>query len=391
LWAEFAKIAARAEPGYLQNYGIKIGADEIHWNNGDPNWLAVGEVGKKPENVQGFRRRFSLYLTDESTGIEENVFPVIFGNMAGTELSILVMIANPTKNTGTFARSHLDAQFRQQFFQMRIRPEDSTRMSLEQKARLLSYGETSPAYRVRWLGEFVDSDENQLIPLQWIIDARDRETRNDGSLPRMRISADVSDGGEDFTELTVARHFQSGADMLKQISKSPKAHTSYMEVADAIELEWLTWECSSKNGDDAVVDAIGPGSAVVGELMRRGIPVIAYKGGAESANSKRWRNRRVQSYWALRNAFMRGAISLAKDFTTDWTALEAQLCSVRAKPGTEKLEDLVTKEDMKRSGIKSPDKADSLCMQYATQVPTYTDGTRDKLVVNRSTILDGLL
>jgi hypothetical protein len=38
------------------------------------------------------------------------------------------------------------------------------------------------------------------------------------------------------------------------------------------------------------------------------------------------------------------------------------------------VEDLQTKEQMKADGIKSPDRADSLAMQYATQVPQWETG-----------------
>jgi hypothetical protein len=83
----------------------------------------------------------------------------------------------------------------------------------------------------------------------------------------------------------------------------------------------------------------------------------------------------VQTYIALRDAFRDGTITIHPQAVHDelaWDELEAQVTSVKTKPGTEKLEDLVTKEDMRRDGLKSPDRADSLAMQFATIAPNIT-------------------
>ena len=45
------------------------------------------------------------------------------------------------------------------------------------------------------------------------------------------------------------------------------------------------------------------------------------------------------------------------------------MCSIKTKDGSERVETLMTKKEMKAAGIKSPDKAESLVMQYATQTP----------------------
>ncbi|MCX8113677.1 MAG: hypothetical protein N3D71_01200, partial [Burkholderiaceae bacterium] len=126
-------------------------------------------------------------------------------------------------------------------------------------------------------------------------------------------------------------------------------------------------------GDYFVVDALGVGAGTAGELMRRGYPVVRYVGGAASADPSKWRNRRVQSYIALRNDLRDGYVVFDDNFcgTDEFDEFVAQLCSVRSRPAQERVEDLVTKEQMRREGIKSPDRADSLAMQYATTAPQF--------------------
>jgi hypothetical protein len=75
-----------------------------------------------------------------------------------------------------------------------------------------------------------------------------------------------------------------------------------------------------------------------------------------------------------------------------WEEFEEQVTSVKSKPGVEKLEDLVTKDEMKRDGIKSPDHSDSLAMQYANHSPRIQPGAAQSagLFAVQSTALEGL-
>lgn len=95
-----------------------------------------------------------------------------------------------------------------------------------------------------------------------------------------------------------------------------------------------------------------------------------------SDDKDEWRNRRVQSFMVLRDDYRNGKIVYADDYVDDdeWDDHDAQLCSIRIKPGMEKVEDLLTKKEMVDKGILSPDRADSEAMQMATQAPMLLSG-----------------
>jgi hypothetical protein len=276
---------------------------------------------------------------------------------------------------------------------MHIDLDDTSRVSrkwVEDMRR--KYGENSPIFRIRCLGEFASDDANQLIATSWVAAAWEREFAEDGSIPRLRVSVDVADGGVDESVITIARHYQSHLRLIRQTAHSFAADQATIECADAAERMFLA-HGGDKGRDDFVVDAVGVGTGVAGVLVSRGYRVVRYKGGAESTDSKRWRNRRVQSYMVARDAFRDGRLSFADDFTDDPTELQAQLCSVRINPGTERVEDLQTKEQMRQDGIKSPDRADSLAMQYATQAPTVAGSSNraSRVSVTESRLLEGLV
>jgi hypothetical protein len=394
-FGEFRRIAGRAIPGYLQLLNMQIGAERVAWGDDPVNHFLIAETGVQPENIQGLRRPNMLTLVDESSGVAERLFPVIEGNTFGAENFVTVLIGNPTRNTGTFADSHLKERLAGDYYRMHVGPDKSKRIPPESIERMIrKYGRTSPVVLVRCFGEFAADDANQIIALAWIADALQRDFDTDGSLPRLRVTIDAADGGDDETVVTVARHFDSHTRILKQKSFSFGLEKAQIEGADAGEQMFKAFG-GRKDIDDFVVDASGVGTGMAGELYDRGYRVIRYKGGEGSDNAEKWKNRRTQSYLVARDAFRDGLISFEPDAVDDVEELEAQLCSVKRKiSGDDRIEELVTREEMRREGIKSPDRADSLVMQFATQAPVYSPASHGKsepVVAGVSTVLDGLL
>lgn len=380
VWNALRKIDARAEPWWRSTHVIHDTA--VYWRSADERgrlvedrrWAILAETASHPENLAGHHERYIAVLVDEATGVPENLWPVVFGALSTGELCVLVMVSNPTRVTGTFAASHLQKREEANYFRYHIALENSRRIDRRWvEAMERKYGRESPVVAVRCYGEFPTADPNQLIALEWITAAFEREFESDGSQPHFRISVDVADGGEDESVITVGQHYQSVRRMREQRAYSFPAAESPIRCADAAEECWRRYGCSAQNGDFFVVDALGVGAGTAGELMRRGYPVVRYVGGAASANPARWRNRRVQSYLALRDDLRDGCLVFDDGFASvdEWDELSAQLCSIRTRPEQDRVEDLQTKEQMRQNGIKSPDRADSLAMQFATQAPAY--------------------
>lgn len=387
----FRKILHRSQPWYRAL--IKDGERKVTWCQ-RKDWTLLLETASKPENLAGHHERFLLVIVEEATGVPETLWPVIFGALSSGEIVILLMISNPTRRSGTFAKSHLSATESLDYYRMKIRLDETRRVSSEWVERMRrKYGENSPIFRIRVLGEFAADDAFQLIATEWVTSAAQREFNGDGSLPKLRVSVDVSDGGEDETVVTVGRHYDSHVVILKQQAFSFELAKAQIDAADAAERMFEAYG-GRKGIDDFVVDAVGVGTGCAGVLFDRGYRVIRYKGGEASDDDKKWRNRRTQSYLVARDAFRDGLISFADGAIDEYEELEAQLCSVKRKiVGDDKVEDLVTREEMRREGIASPDRGDSVVMQYATQSPVWSPGSHGKepaITATTSTILDGL-
>lgn len=380
LFKEFRKIQHRAMPGYAQL--MDVAATRITWGN-DPRWFAIAETGATPESLQGWHEKYLLLICDEASGIPDEMIAVIRGAMSTGVVVMCLLIGNPTRLQGAFANSHRMASLTNDYYRMHVSFEHSKRVKrtwVDQMAR--EYGTASPVYKIRCLGQFAETSASQVISPDWLIEARLRGEKfmeTDGSVGRIRVSIDVADGGDDKSVVTVMKHWQSRRIALKQKQFSFEGGLVTSALAEEAIRLYLQFGGDRKRGDDFVVDSNGVGAGVHDYIYRKGYPVLRFMGGAGSASPDRWRNRRVQGYMALRDELRDGLLGIAPDFLSDnvddfsssaWDEFDAQMCSITYRPGSDRVDDLLAKEDMKRNGVKSPDRADSLMMQYATIAPT---------------------
>lgn len=372
LWPEFRKILGKAGKEYRSI--VKVDKTAITWFN-DVDWCALVETAANPENIAGYHDDWLLFLVEEASGVSEEMFPAIEGTLS-TPNAVLAMIGNPTRTQGEFYNSHTKRGTKELYYRKAIQHHETPRVSQKWVQGMVDkYGKDSPVVQVRCFGNFVDTEENQLIAMQWLHDAIEREQTEDGSIPRLRLTVDVADGGLDSSVISAALHFQSFKLMLKQrVFNFPPAVAPIKTAKAAARMfdAFIADYPFASAGADIVVDSIGVGAGTCGWLIDNNYPTVRYMGGASSDIPKLWRNKRTQSYLCYRDDLRDGNIAFAEGYfeANEEDDFLAQHASIKTKPGTERIEELMTKEEMKRLGIKSPDMVDPLAMHYATSAPT---------------------
>lgn len=375
VWPEIRKLLASAIDGYSSL--LRVEQTKIVWL-GNLDHCALVEAASQPENLQGLHDKYLLFCIEEASGVDEKMFPVIEGALT-TPNAIMLMIGNPTKGEGEFFNSRNDPENSKLYYNMRISYLDSPRISRKWvEGMRRKYGEKSPIFKIRCLGEDAGKDANQLLELYWLDRAvcDDKSDWEDGSFPRLRISVDVSDGGEDETIICVEEHRDSNVCLRQMTRHSWEPSIAVIEAADLTEkiaIEWGKQLGINPKDIELIVDAIGVGAGTAGLLIQKGYNVRQYRGGStEGVRTDRYRNRRTQSYLTFRDALRDGTFLIAPDAIDkeDWNDFCKQCLSIRSKAGNERLEDLETKEEMKRRGIKSPDMPDSVVMGFADKLPS---------------------
>ena len=277
----------------------------------------------------------------------------------------LLLIGNPTTMSGVFRRAfHEDSSL---YHTITISALDSPNVTEGQSSirglvsrrwveeRRKVWGEENPIFRARVLGEFPDQGEDTLIALSWI-EAGVRPQRNDSdgsSQPQasgdepLVMAVDVARFGSDKSVILrgrgpVVEDIQAfrGLDTIKLAGR----------VADAIK----SW-----HPDEVVIDEVGIGAGVVDRLRERGYRIQAINVGRAARDGQHHANLRAEGYWQLRKLFLDGGVDIPSD-----KELVGQLAALKYSFNSMGQVVIESKEEMRRRGVPSPDKADAMMLAF---------------------------
>jgi len=320
--------------------------------------------GRKPSNTnehafQGVHRRNGvLAVLDESCGIPETIFTAVDAITTGRYDACLA-IGNPDDvNTpfGKIWKSNDDS-----WHKMTINSYDSPNVTGEDfpedargglvtldwiEARKKAWGEDSPRFRSKVLGEFSMDGTNALFPEGTLAVGRMTELmiRQDS---KPRLGVDVARMGGDYT---VVYSFQDGVlRFVDKWNKSTLTETAARVARIAHDL----------GAGEVRIDGVGIGAGVyemVGNLSQNLYETIGIIGNASPSDSDKWLNTRAEMYDTIRERMLNGQI----DIDEDDTALTDELGDLEYHfKNTRSVLQVASKEEIRAKTGKSPDYADA--------------------------------
>lgn len=357
LWEEIRKTAKVAAEMGEPLPGRVLQSDEWKLDDG----TLVG-WGRKPADTdqhgfQGIHRRYVLVLLDEACGIPEQLWTAVEAITTGGDCRILAIgnpddpntefgkICKPGSGWNTIKVSAFDTpNFTDEPFPDKLRPLMlSTEWAEDKKRR---WGETSPRYVSKVLGEFPEVGDDTLISPRWI-EAAQARTLEPG--PRSVLGVDVARFGSDRSILSLVQ----GPVMriIGDYSKQRTTETTGRVIA--AKREHMV--------DEIHVDGVGVGSGVVDELLELGHDVVDMQSGAAAVDREHFANARAEWWWALRQRFEDGDADI--DPADD--ELAAQLGAMKFKYTARGQVLIESKDDMRKRGLPSPDRGDALMLGVA--------------------------
>jgi hypothetical protein len=114
-------------------------------------------------------------------------------------------------------------------------------------------------------------------------------------------------------------------------------------------------------GYGAIIDVPGVGGGVVDRLAELELPVVPYNGGEAPIDKERFVNARAEAFWTLRERFEQSEI----DIDPDDDKLAAQLASIKWDIDLRRRINIESKDDMRKRGQVSPDRADAMAIAFA--------------------------
>lgn len=325
---------------------------QTSWTMG-AKWFALGLSTDEPDRFQGFHAEHILGIIDEACGVDAPIFEGMDAILTSKGARLL-LIGNPTEPSGRFYDSfssplfnkiHISA-FDTPNFQGDgiIYPALITPQWAEE--RKIEWGEDSPAYQARVLGNFPVIGSDTVIPLGWALRATERE-QNYKDSDLCVVAVDVARFGDD--ESVVAARRGNSLVRLEIFNQVDTYKLS--KDAEQIILE--------ERPDMIVVDAVGYGAAVADNLRQWGHKAVDFISQGRPWNGDKYANRRVEAWYRVRELFRTNQINLPKD-----EVLIGQLTSPKYKFDSSGRYVLESKEDMKKRGLQSPDRADAIIMAF---------------------------
>lgn len=238
--------------------------------------------------------------------------------------------------------------------------------------RLLDETGDEARYRHIWLGDYEEQSDRQLISAKIVERARKAKpivTRQD----ELIMAVDVARYGDDETVIAIRRGRDAYSEPWLAFAK-----LDTMEVAARVAHEY-----DRLRPNALFVDETGVGAGVVDRLKQLGYPVTPVNFGSkpDGMTNAKVANKRAEMWVRLRE-WLQGESGIPDD-----PQLEAQLTSVEYKHDANNAILLEKKEDMKRRGLPSPDRADALALTFAypVMVPEWEEEDDDRRTVNATT------
>ena len=292
------------------------------------------------QTLQGYHEDFMLLSCDEASGVNDVVFKPLIATLT-SKVNLLFIIFNPNKNTG-FA---IETQTRLKglFLTYQLNSLNSTLITKDYIENMRKYYEDDPnGWRVNILGLPPKDDKDALIPYEKIIEAAERETPYELYKDNPRVGGFDVGGGGDPSAIAVVQGCKCHA--IHEFSSSIDTEIEQFGV-DTVENELI---------ERIGCDGIGIGFFMASMLRKYNISAFSVDSRNKVSNPKYF-NMRAKLYWELRLWIMKGG-----DIPNN-TKLIHELAVLRKVGDISKIQ-IISKEKLKKEGIKSPNRADALML-----------------------------
>lgn len=170
------------------------------------SWFLSAVSVANPENISGTHAEHVLAIIDEAAGVDDEIFIRLDGVLTTDDCYQLVA-GNPSFDSGYFYDIFHKEEYSRQYDTFTFSCVDSPNVNREWIQTMKDkYGEDSPRYKVRVLGEFAPMDEEVIIRREYVKDAIARDKAGFRESDPVYFGIDVSSGdSNDYSVICVRR------------------------------------------------------------------------------------------------------------------------------------------------------------------------------------------
>ena len=331
---------------------------------------AMGLSADGADQFQGFHSPHMFIVVDEAEGVSEEIYEAVESVMTSAD-PLLLLIGNPTTMSGAFRRAFFEEQAIYHNITISaldspnvragriVTPGLTTPQWVEEREQI--WGQASPLFQSRVLGEFPDQGEDTLLRLSEVEGA----VNNIVDAESWTIGAETVHGaeraaaGEVILAVDVARFGADRSVILRRRGEIVE-DIRVLRQMDTMQLTgWVSAAIREWKPAQVRIDEIGVGAGVVDRLRELGHRISGINVANRAQEDSLYINLRAEGYWGLRERFASGRISIPND-----RELINELASMRYRYDSNGRIQMESKEETRRRGQPSPDKADALMLAF---------------------------
>lgn len=353
LWREMRKLHRKA------GLDGRLTLDARWYMGGDEELVAYG---RKPSDYdqaafQGIHARYVLVIVDEAGGVPKLLYDAV-DSLVTNDNSRVLAIGNPddpasqfrevTKPGSGWNTIHISYEDTPAFTGEDV-PEWLLELLISPpwvEERKLRWGEASPTYISKVLGEFPDISDDTLLSPALLLRCQHNELKG---IEKGQFGADIARMGAD--ETCVYRN------------RGGKIRLSYHKHKQDTDVTTRAFKKLFKETHKEVpmqVDSDGLGAGVHDNLRAARLPVLEFRAGKKALDPSRFRDKKAEVYWTFKQLCEEDLIDLPDD--AEDSDLMAQLGSIKWDLDSKGRIFIESKDDMKKRGLPSPDRADACVM-----------------------------
>lgn len=333
----------------------------------DKDWFAVGistreSVAEREfgaSKFQGFHSPNLLVILDEAAGVSNAIWTATDTLVTGDNNKILA-IGNPMSPSGDFYEACKSPLWEKIHISCFDHPNIKGGMSIPGAVskewiedKRIKWGEGSPLWQAKVLGEFPDEGTDTLVPLSWYENSLTKGFKEDG---KRKLGVDVARFGDNETV------FQSKFGKVFKKPKVIKSQDTMRVAGEVINMHKRDkYECIA-------IDTIGIGAGVYDRLAEKGLPVYEFVASGKAIEPERYVNVRAEAFWMLRVGLdpKQTIFKAPDDMMTKNQLTGIKYFFTSRGEGAIRIE---SKDDMMKRGLVSPDRADAMAIcEYADKL-----------------------
>lgn len=325
-------------------------------------WFARAKTARKeaPEALAGVHGDYVMFVIDEASGVPEEIFNTAEGALTNKDI-LVIMISNPTRLIGYFYEAfHKDGKNWQQ---LSFNSKESPVVDNEFVQRISEkHGENSDEYKIRVLGAFPSEEGIDDKGFVNLFTADEIKFTQEKGFVQTRMGIDPSGEGQDETAWAVRDEFKGGIVGTERTS-NPKS---------IAEKTLTLMEKYGSPARDTTADNFGVGANTAQEIaltpqaykinaVNVGEPSKVTVKGARGEPIFLYLNLRAEWFFAIKAWFRQGG-SIVDD--ENGHKLKDELLTIKFKRNLKGLIQIMGKEEMRKQGIPSPNKADAFMLTF---------------------------